>query len=485
MLKTKTMTAVFIVLILVGIAMLSSCEMIDKLGDELDETKFQFSNNPIKTVNDGDNITLTLFIPCEDVKINVNGEPLDFTFLPYWDKTVINFDLQAITFDELLSLEIQLYNKDDIATDRLIMSDVCFVTDGIVPNGAKTLILLNYKRDEFPEFESDNLASLYIIDLPSAEENRKVKINVKDFNNITSLNALYLNASEIMEGELKYIRALDGLRSITIIDCQKITGDFDVIDDFTILQKLELEGSQIKGDLKDLAEMVSLKQLNLSNNKNISGEIQFLKKISGLETLILEGGKFQGEIMELRDISRLKSLHLSNINTINGNISTITELSKLVSLHIEKMTEVYGDLWTVAEFYNLKSLYIEGNGIEGNLDEIAALSDLHEVMLYSTSEITGDLTSLVFCMNLEKLYLENTSINVNTSRLMLFKKLMDVRLVNTKIAGDIADLAIHSKLRRLTISNENDITGDLSSLDGLDNLFDIYINKCKNIKIGN
>ena len=73
---------------------------------------------------------------------------------------------------------------------------------------------------------------------------------------------------EVITGELKYTRALENLRGITIINCPKLSGDFDVIDDFTVLEKLELENTKITGGLKDLVQMVTLKDLKLKNRNN-------------------------------------------------------------------------------------------------------------------------------------------------------------------------------------------------------------------------
>ncbi len=483
--KIENLRVIAAALLMTAAVFLASCSVMENAGGELDETMYQFSYEPLLTQNDEDNLTFTLFMPCEDMVININDMPLDFVFMPYFDKTVASFNLSQIPFDELFSIEILLYNGDGIRTDRLIMSDVCFVTDGVVPNGVKTLVMINYSRDEFPEFESDDLTDLtamYIIDLPSAPKNRQTKIDVQDYNNITSLEVVYLDNS-IVEGELKYTRALENLRGITIINCPKLSGDFDVIDDFTVLEKLELENTKITGGLKDLVQMVTLKDLKLKNNSGVDGDIQFLKKISSLQSLYLEGGKFEGELLQLKDITRLKALYLINIKTIEGNISTITGLSALETLHIEKMPEVYGQLSTVPEFANLKSLYIEGGKIEGDVADFASMSDLRQVMLYSTDGIMGDLASVVFCTNLEKLHLVSTSIEVNINRIKLFKKLKELRLEKSGATGDISGLSAIDSLRKISLINEAGLEGDTASLDDIAGLFELYVKGCGKVTV--
>ncbi len=480
--KIKKIYAFLAMAVMLSAMALASCSLTENLGSELDETDFRISYAPLIEENAEDNLSLTLFMPSESIEINLNDSPLDFVSISYWDKTVVNFNLSAIPFDELFSLEILLYNEDGIRTDRLIMSDVCFVTDGVVPNGVQTLVMVNYMREIFPEFESDDLTSLYIIDLPAFKRTADTVVDVKDFNNITSLEVIYFD-TDIVEGDLKYTRALENLRSITIINCPKLAADFDVIDDFTVLEELELVNTKTQGSLKDLAEMLSLKVLKLKDNKSIDGEIQFLKKISSLESLYLEGGKFEGELLELGEIKRLEYLTLVNVKTINGNISTITALENLEALNIENMTEVYGELKTVPEFASLKSLYIQGNTIEGDISDIASMSDLRQIMLYETKNITGDLASVVFCTNLEKLEMVSTGITVNINRINLFKKLKELRLEKTGATGDISELTKLDTLRKISLINEAGLEGDTSSLSGMQDVFDIYVIGCGKITI--
>ncbi|MBN2879907.1 MAG: hypothetical protein JXN65_09790 [Clostridia bacterium] len=476
----KKITAAALILVLCAAALLSACSLEGKIGSEADALDFLISTDTIIPFED-DSLNLTIFDVCEDIEINIDGQPLNFVFMPYWDRTEISFELIDRMFDRLFSLEIILKDKDGIMTRRMVMSDVCIVTDGTVPNGVKTLVLLNYRRDEFPQFESDNLKSLYIIDLPSAYAGRKNKITTKNINDFMYLESLYLNAPKIIEGEMKNIRGLENMRRLVIIDAPSLTGDFSVIDDYAVLDYLELRSTKIEGDISDLVQMVGLRTLKLADNKNIQGEILHLKKISGLRSLELSGGKFSGELLELAGISRLESLSLSNISGITGNISTITELDNLEKLSIVSMPEVYGDLKDIADFAELKSLHLQGAAFEGKLSDIASMSDIRNLKLDNASNITGYMSALFFYVNLESLDIAKGAVTSTTTDLKRFPELMVLHLDSTGITGTSLDIAELNNLRIVNIANEAQLAGSEDDFGALQKLIEITIINCPNI----
>jgi len=476
----KKITAATLMLALCAIALLSACSLEGKINSEADPLDFLISTYTIIPFEE-DSLNLTIFDTCEDIEINIDGQPLSFVFMPYWDRTEVSFGLTDRMFDRLFSLEIILKDKDGIMTRRMVMSDVCIVTDGTVPNGVKTLVLLNYRREEFPQFESDNLKSLYIIDLPSAYAGRKTQINTKNINDFMYLESLYLSAPKIIEGEMKSIRGLENMRRLIIIDAPNLTGDFSVIDDYAVLDYLELRSTKIEGDISDLVQMVGLRTLKLTDNRNIQGEILHLKKISGLKSLELSGGKFSGELLELAGVSRLEELSLSNISGITGNISTITELGNLEKLSIVSMPEVYGDLKDIADFAELKSLHLQGAAFEGNLSDIASMADIRAIQLDNTANITGYMSALFFCINLESLDITKGAIASAATDLQRFPELMVLHLDATGITGTTQDIAELTNLRIVSITNEAGLTGSEDDLAALQELIVINIAGCPNV----
>jgi len=242
--------------------------------------------------------------------------------------------------------------------------------------------------------------------------------HIKEIENITNVNELYLYNNEITE-----IKNLDDLDNIN---------------------KLYLDNNKIT-EIKGLNSLVNLKILNFCNNQLT--EIKGLDNLVNLHSLDLSYN-YIIEIKGLDNLTNLKELHLENnkIREING-LSNLTNLI-LLDLSRNKIKEIIG----LDNLINITQLFLSVNKIT-EIKGLDNLTKLHKIFINNNkiSEIKG-LDKLI---NLLYLYLYNNEI-IEIKGLDNLVNLEEL-LLGDNIITEIKGLNNLTNLYELHI-NENSIT---------------------------
>ncbi|WP_419022382.1 leucine-rich repeat domain-containing protein [Emergencia sp.] len=116
---------------------------------------------------------------------------------------------------------------------------------------------------------------------------------------------------------------------------------------------------------------------------------------------------------------------------------------------------------------NLQNLDLSSTGVSGNLSQLSGLTDLMILDLWST-KVSGDLSSLSNLTKMKKLNLSaNDNLTGDLVDLENMKVLEELNIGSKQITGKLSDIKNHQNLKKLTMDHTQ-LTGALSDLSDLD-----------------
>ncbi len=255
-------------------------------------------------------------------------------------------------------------------------------------------------------------------------------------------NATKNNIGGVIPPQLNLLRDLE---TLDLADNQ-FGGQLPFLGDLSRLEFLDLGdvvgGNNLTGTLPDwLGDLTTLQTLLLADNQ-FRGEIPFLGRLTSLTHLDLSDNELTGEIPDLRTLKLLKILTLGTLfggNKLKGDfpnwlgqLTSLTNISMASQTATDPNAGLSGVLPDLSTLTDLQTLSLSGNRLRGPFPVwIAGLSQLQFIDLGVTFE-NDDGTVRVGLGN--------------------------------EMTGSVPDLSALSKLRVLTLSNNN-LGPDIGPID--------------------
>lgn len=218
----------------------------------------------------------------------------------------------------------------------------------------------------------------YFTDKTHAQNNGKIKVingndnkiyvskDVKKLSIISKYDieslALTGNISEMQLIDFKYCKLISGL---FITRSSLITGDIEILKEFSNLIDILAEYSGISGDIASLKDIINIVRLRMSNTL-VGGDISNLSKLTNLTSLSLGNTNVRvtGDLSSLSQMSKLKDATLK-IASITGDLASLPSSCRLISLISNSGSVTWSNRPSTATI-----LAIEGNVPLGNIDEM-------------------------------------------------------------------------------------------------------------------
>jgi hypothetical protein len=277
---------------------------------------------------------------------------------------------------------------------------------------------------------------------------------VKDWTGIERLiNLGYINVFPTEAYDISYLAGLLKTNNTLWLDMgswevepeenSHITGDISVFSDVTNINGLTFcNGAKVYGELSSLSNLTSLEELNFMATEesfNITGKITDLSRLTGLTRLKLSWVAPSGTYSDFSSFTNLEELYVSCGN-ITGSIGDLKSLSKLEHLNLGANTFNINEL--SGGFPNLRYLFLDGK-IAGSLDTLGTWENLTEIGLWDwgiegepPSTLTGDIKYFAKYPNLEFLNLLNLPVSGKISSLAGLENLYDLFIDGTDVIFD-------------------------------------------------
>ncbi len=164
--------------------------------------------------------------------------------------------------------------------------------------------------------------------------------NLSFLRNLTELEDISLEYSDVEIGSLTPLKNLDNLRALSLEGLYMSDSNFRTLSKLTGLRELNLKSNSID-DIESLSKLTNLEELNLTDN-NIE-DIQALSKLVHLKSLSLSGNTNFYDLSPLQNCEQLEELDLRW--TAVTDVSALDELP-LKKIYLEDTTLEY-DLRTM------------------------------------------------------------------------------------------------------------------------------------------
>lgn len=354
--------------------------------------------------------------------------------------------------------------------------------------------------------------------------NRSVKVTTMNFQgfseikdddvdkickHFTNVHKLIVNSKEITNKSSDYFSKMTQLKSLDLINCQKIT-NFFFLKQLKGLECLNIYHTQFE-DISFLVDLQNLKSLNLSycRFKNVN----LLQRLTGLKSLALSWVFDKTDMSFLEHLKELENLNFSECKQIR-DMSIVQHLTKLKHLNLRKCSRIK-DRNFLQYLKGLKSLDLTKCAwvTEKHLSYIKEMKELEQLNLSKTNftdtnflqhmqelkELTlsnrpnspyiSDTSSVQYLKKLEKLNLSGSysypcsrsDMIVDLSHLQGLKSLKELNLFFCGHISNISLLQNLQGLESLKITRYDQLT-DISFLSSLQRLKDLSFNACSGIK---
>lgn len=180
---------------------------------------------------------------------------------------------------------------------------------------------------------------------------------------------------------------------------------------------------------------------------------------------------FVGNLRDLTSFADLHTIYLSNIDSIQGSVEELSTLKELTNLNLSNVG-IECTITNLSSFDKLRSVVIHDANIKGNLAVFAEAKNLIDLEIVGTN-LVGDISSLSKKENLRYVYFSDTpGITGNLSSLTDLTDIYYLYLRRTGIAGNIACLSNLENIRFLTLIGE--FSGEANVITSLPKLEDVH-----------
>lgn len=233
--------------------------------------------------------------------------------------------------------------------------------------------------------------------------------DIAPISTLTQLKSLYLSRCLLDDQDMKNISQLTGLvhfgaDSLGWSDgLQSPLENLSFLRNLTALEDISLDYSNVEiGSLTPLKNLDNLRTLSLEGLCMSDSNLRTLSKLTGLRELNLKSSMI-GDIKILSNLTNLEILNLSG----NG-IDDIHSLSKLTNLEILDLSENgIEDIQFLSKLVHLKSLFLSGNLSFSDLSPLRNCEQLEELDL-SWTAVTD--VSALDGLPLKKIYLKDATL---------------------------------------------------------------------------
>lgn len=230
------------------------------------------------------------------------------------------------------------------------------------------------------------------------------------------------------------------------------------------LSKLDLSNNQLAGDVPTgIASLSMLKKLDISNNRLTGNPGSAIGSLIQLEDLGLGGNQFAVPDVNvlLQNYSNIKMLNLADLGLQNIP-PRIAVFSNLETLILDNNPIPANAFANIANHPKLTNLSLSGMQLSQIPNQVAQLTQL-TILNLSNNTLTEQTTSgLSTLTNLTWLSLENNQLNQIPALIAQLKKLQTLNLGRNKISGGISTLTGLANLQQLFLNN-NALSGSFPS----------------------
>ena len=164
-------------------------------------------------------------------------------------------------------------------------------------------------------------------------------------------------------GGLDTLKYSTNLKHLTFVnDCY---GDIENLRNCPLVL-LNLAATDCCGDIEVLSDKIDITSINLAET-HVDGNISSLMDLDLLETLYLTGTNVIGDISAFASMSSLKNLYVGDTESIQGDITSLTQVSKLDCRDNHNLT---GNVKNLSA--PVTELTVYNSGITGKIEDFVA-----------------------------------------------------------------------------------------------------------------
>ncbi|KAJ6857673.1 receptor-like protein 15 isoform X3 [Populus alba x Populus x berolinensis] len=255
--------------------------------------------------------------------------------------------------------------------------------------------LSNLERLDLEHNSFDNTILSFVEGLPSLKllylgyNKLEGLIDLKDFQNLSSLEELLLNDCSLDEHSLQSLGALTSLQHLSL---EQLSGTVPSLGSFPNLTTLYMGSNDFRGRILDFQNLSSLEELYLDDCSLDEHSLQSLGALTSLQDLSLE--QLNGTIpsLDFQNLSSLEELYLDYCSLDEHSLQSLGALTSLQDLSLEQLNGIVPSL----EFQNLSSLeWLSLDGCSLNKDSLQSLGALPSLQYLSLKQLSGTIPSLV------------------------------------------------------------------------------------------
>ncbi len=349
-----------------------------------------------------------------------------------------------------------------------------------------------------------------------------------NLNGMTSLKKLLLQFTKVNDENLVFLKSLNSLNELTIMNDNEITGEGLVylkdlpslrtlsfysvpIDDVGLenlkgmdqLEYLNLQYTNIteKGlshlgglrglkmlvlppeatddVLSNLQGLVLLEELSISDTKITDDGLKYLKDLTGLKSLDISGRTMTGSgLTYLRNMPQLKQIKLMMMKMNDETMKGLNGLGSVTSLYLGDTKITDAGLANIESLTSLEGLNMKNTLItDAGLMYLKGLKSLNYLILEGTQVTDTGLSNLQNLSYLKTIRLQNTNItDKGLVYLKGLKLLTELYLEGTQISDDgLANLKELNSLKYLSLNNTNVSGEGLVHLKEIKSLRALYL----------